>query len=224
MRGQAAEDYIRATLTLSEAGRRVSTSTLAEHLGVKPSSVTAMVKRLSQQRPRLVDYQSHQGIRLTPAGTRIALDMVRRHRLIEQFLVTALEYRWDEVHDEAHRLEHCVSPMFVDRIDRLLQHPKVDPHGRPIPRENGQMTAPNEHPLSEVQVGTVVRVSSVRAKGAEFLQYLARIGLGLNASLEVIEADSVAGVWRIEVGSSGDQRQHVISAVTADKVFVSEAD
>jgi len=86
------------------------------------------------------------------------------------------------------------------------------------------MTAPNEHPLSEVQVGTVVRVSSVRAKGAEFLQYLARIGLGLNASLEVIEADSVAGVWRIEVGSSGDQRQHVISAVTADKVFVSEAD
>lgn len=221
MVGEAVEDYIRATLALSEDGQRVSTSALAEHLGVKPSSVTAMMKRLSGQRPRLVDYKSHQGIRLTAAGTRMALDLVRRHRLIETFLVTALEYSWDEVHKEAHRLEHFVSPTFVDRIDRYLRHPEVDPHGRPIPREDGQIAERQERPLSEVEEGLAVTVSSVRADGAAFLQYLTRVGLGIKASIKVIEADTVAGVWRIEVDSGGDQQQHVISAATAGKVFVS---
>jgi DtxR family Mn-dependent transcriptional regulator len=219
MMGQAVEDYLKATLELSETQRRASTSALADHLGVKPSSVTAMVKRLSRERPRLVDYKSHQGVRLTEAGKRIALDVVRRHRLIEQFLVTALEYGWDEVHDEAHRLEHCVSPVFVDRIDRFLDHPDFDPHGRPIPHKDGRMSSLRERPLSEVQAGEVVRVSSVRSEDTEFLRYLARIGLSLNASVKVLEAPSVGGVMRVEVGSEGED--HVIGEAIAEDIFVS---
>ena len=217
----AIEDYLKATLALSETRRRVSTSALAEHIGVKPSSVTAMVQRLSRKRPRLVDYKSHQGFRLTKAGTRIALDVVRRHRLIEQFLVTVLDYGWDQVHDEAHRLEHCVTPEFVDRIDRFLKFPEVDPHGRPIPRKDGSMIAPSERPLSEVPTGESVRVSSVRSEEAEFLRYLTRVGLNLNARVRILEAPPVGGIMRVEVGTGQKSEQHVIGDAIAKNIFVS---
>ena len=217
---QAIKDYLKATLALSETRRRVSTSALAQHLGVKPSSVTAMMQRLSRERPRLVDYKSHQGFRLTKAGTRIALDVVRRHRLIEQFLVTVLDYGWDEVHDEAHRLEHSVTPQFIDRIDRFLGFPEVDPHGRPIPRKDGRMITPSERPLSEVPVGEVVRVSSVRSEEVEFLRYLTRVGLVLNASVKVLEAPSVGAVLRIEVRTEEGDEQPMVGAGVAGKVYV----
>ncbi len=222
MMGQAIEDYLKATLVLSETQKRVSTSALADHLGVKPSSVTAMVKRLSTERPRLVDYKSHQGIRLTEAGKRIALDVVRRHRLIEQFLVTVLDYGWDEVHDEAHRLEHCVTPAFINRIDRFLNHPDVDPHGRPIPSPDGRVNLQRERPLSEAEAGEVVRVSSVRSEEMEFLRYLTHIELVLDSSVKIVEIPSAGGVMRLEVGTEGDTEQHVISRATAEKIFVSQ--
>lgn len=223
MAGQAVEDYLRAILTLSESRRRVSTSALAEHLGVKPSSVTAMVKRLSRERPRLLDYRSHQGVRLTEAGARIALDVLRRHRLIEQLLVTVLGYGWDEVHAEAHRLEHCVSTELIDRVDRFLRHPELDPHGRPIPGKDGQMTAPRELPLTGAPVGEAVRVSSVRSEEVEFLRYLTRVGLELNAPVRVLEAPPAGGVLQVEVGADGGEQREVISAATAEKVFVTRA-
>jgi DtxR family Mn-dependent transcriptional regulator len=219
--GESVEDYLKATLSLSETGRRVSTSALAERLGVKPPSVTAMLKRLSQEHPRLMDYRSHQGVRLTKTGKRIALDVVRRHRLIEQFLVTILEYGWDEVHDEANRLEHCVSSMFVDRIDRLLQHPSVDPHGRPIPRGDGRMAELPGIPLTEAGLGETVRVTSVRSEDVRFLRYLSRIGIGLDSSISVREVSPLGDVMTIWVGSAGSGDHRVIGASVAREIFVS---
>ena len=146
--------------------------------------------------------------------------MVRRHRLIEQFLVTVLDYGWDEVHDEAHRLEHSVTPQFIDRIDRFLGFPEVDPHGRPIPRKDGRMITPSERPLSEVPVGEVVRVSSVRSEEVEFLRYLTRVGLVLNASVKVLEAPSVGAVLRIEVRTEEGDEQPMVGAGVAGKVYV----
>jgi DtxR family Mn-dependent transcriptional regulator len=217
---KAVEDYVKATLELSETRRRVSTSALAEHLGVKPSSVTMMMKKLSRERPRLVDHESHRGFRLTKAGTRIALDVVRRHRLIEQFLVTVLDFGWDEVHDEAHRLEHCVTPEFINRVDRHLGFPELDPHGRPIPKRDGRLIAPVERPLSEAQVGDVVRVSSVHSEEVKFLRYLTQVGLVLDASVKVLETLSVGGVMRVEVGSGRRGKSQVISESIATSIFV----
>jgi DtxR family Mn-dependent transcriptional regulator len=218
----AIEDYLKATLTLSETQKRVSTSALSEHLGVKPSSVTAMVKRLSRERPRLMDYKSHQGVCLTEAGKRIALDVVRRHRLIEQFLVSVLDYTWDEVHSEAHRLEHCVTPQFIDRIDRFLHHPPADPHGRPIPCKDGRMNRRRERPICEAEVGEVLHVSSVHSEEAGFLQYLTHIGLVLNGAVRILEAPAVGGGLRIEVISDGAEAQHVIGEGIATQVYVAQ--
>ncbi len=219
--GKAVEDYLKATLSLGEAGQRVSTSALAERLGIKPPSVTAMLKRLSREYPRLLDYQSHQGVRLTKTGERIALDVVRRHRLIEVFLVTTLGYRWDEVHEEAHRLEHSVSSTFVDRIDRLLGYPAVDPHGRPIPRDDGVVTELAEIPLTEAKTGETVRVSSVRSEEVAFLQYLSSLGIGLGSPLAVQEISPLGDVMTIAVGSDGGGGHHVIGAGVAREIFVS---
>jgi DtxR family Mn-dependent transcriptional regulator len=219
--GETVEDYFKATLFLGETGQRVSTSALAERLGVKPPSVTAMLKRLSREHPGLLDYQSHQGVRLTKTGERIALDLVRRHRLIEQFLVTALGYGWDEVHQEAHRLEHCVSDRFIERIDRMLGHPTVDPHGRPIPRADGGLSEFPEIPLTETPVGERVSVSSVRSEATDFLQYLSGLGIGLGTAISVLEVSPLGDVMTLEVGPNARGERCVIGADVARKIFVS---
>ena len=214
---QAAEDYLRAILALGDAAPRVTTSALATRLGVTAPSVTAMVKKLSQARPRLLDYEPHRGVRLTRTGKRIALDVTRRHRLIEAFLVKTLGYGWDEVHAEAHRLEHSVSGTLVERIDRLLGFPAVDPHGRPIPREDGRIAEPLEMPLTAATVGETVRMSSVRSENEAFLQHLSRLGIGLDTPLTLVEVSPLGDVLRIAVGDA----QHVIGAAVAREIFVS---
>jgi len=218
--GEAVEDYLKATLSLGAAGQRVSTSALAERLGIKPPSVTAMVKKLSREHPRLLDYRSHQGVRLTKVGERVALDVVRRHRLIEQFLVTSLGYGWDEVHEEAHRLEHCVSALFIDRIDRLLHYPEVDPHGRPIPRPDGMVAEPAEFPLIEADAGATVLVSSVRSEDVAFLRYLSSLGIGLGSPLSILEGSPLGDVITVAVGPVDVGDRHVIGAAVAREIFV----
>jgi DtxR family Mn-dependent transcriptional regulator len=215
------EDYLKAVLSLGEGGQRVSTSALAGRLGVKPPSVTAMLKRLGGEEPRLLDYRSHQGVRLTRTGERIALAVTRRHRLIEQFLVTTLGYGWDEVHDEAHRLEHCVSEAFVDRIDRLLGHPAIDPHGRPIPRRDGAVARLREFPLTEAGTGENVCVSSVRSEEVAFLRHLSSLGIGLGTPVSVVDVSPLGDVVTIEIGPRDGGGLRVIGASVAREVFVS---
>lgn len=218
---QAVEDYLRAILALGDSAPRVTTSALATRLGVTAPSVTAMVKKLSRARPRLLDYKPHHGVRLTKAGQRIAVDVMRRHRLIESFLVTTLGYGWDEVHEEAHRLEHSVSAIFVDRIDRLLGHPAVDPHGRPIPREDGRIAELMEMPLTAAGVNETVRVSSVRSEDVTFLQHLSHLGIGLDTPLTLVEVSPLEDVLRIAIGDDESTTQHVIGTAVARKIFVS---
>ncbi|MDJ0766057.1 MAG: metal-dependent transcriptional regulator [Myxococcota bacterium] len=221
MKGRATQDYLKAAYDLSQKHGRVSTSALAEHLGVRPSSVTAMIKKLSAAPQRLLDYQPHRGVVLTKAGRRLALWVTRRHRLIEQFLVTVLGYGWDEVHEEADLLEHCVSETFVDRIDGLLHYPRMDPHGHPIPNKNGDVQEVRERPLSDVPLNKRFRVSSVGSEEAGFLKYLTEIGLTPNATVKVSETVAEGSVIRLALFVDGVWHQRVISFVTARKVFVS---
>src|SRR5690606_1668034 len=130
---QATEDYVKAIYELCRSEERATTGRIADMLEVTPASVTGMLKKLSSQEPPLVQYRPHQGVWLTAEGERLALEMIRQHRLLECFLHEALGYSWDEVHDEAERLEHAVSEALTERIAQWLEHPAFDPHGDPIP-------------------------------------------------------------------------------------------
>lgn len=223
MKTMAHQDYLKAIYALSLTLEWVTTSALSEHLGVKPSSVTSMVKKLSGADPKLLDYKSHRGVALTEAGRRIALDMTRRHRLIEQFLVETMGYGWHEVHDEAEHLEHCVSDRFVDRLDELLSHPKRGPHGRPIPNKSGEVQVIEEIRLSEAALNKELTLSSVGSEETGFLKYLGDLGLVPNVMLKVTEADPTAGTLSIDIVAGKKPRRHVIGTQLADMIFVSEA-
>jgi DtxR family Mn-dependent transcriptional regulator len=220
MNTQARQDYLKAVYALSETLDWVTTSALAEHLGVRPSSVTSMIKKLSGECPKLLDYKSHRGVALTRAGRRIALDMTRRHRLIEQFLVAMMGFGWDEVHDEADRLEHSVSDRFVDRLDELLGHPTRDPHGRPIPNKSGEVQAFEEIRLSDAPLNEAFTVSSVGSEETKFLRYLGDIGLTLNVVVKLFEAEPTGGTLSIDIVAGQKRGRHVIGTQLADKVFV----
>ena len=137
MLSEAVENYLKAIYEIEQDSGRVTTNALAERMVVKPASVTGMIKKLAEGKPRLVDYERHRGVSLTPAGRRIALEVIRHHRLIELYLQQSLGYAWDEVHDEAEKLEHVISEEFEDRIAEMLGDPEFDPHGDPIPAKNG---------------------------------------------------------------------------------------
>ncbi len=220
MKTQAQQDYLKAVYAIEETLERVTTSALSEHLGVRPSSVTSMVKKLNQACPKLLDYKSHRGVALTKAGRRIALDMTRRHRLIEQFLVEMMGYGWDEVHNEADRLEHSVSDRFVDRLDELLGHPTRDPHGRPIPSKSGEVEAIEEIRLADAPLNETFTVSSVGSEEMKFLKYLGDIGLTPGVVVKVSEVAEAGKTMLIDLFEGGNGRQYVISSALAEKVFV----
>src|SRR5437764_14010939 len=144
---ESVDDYIKAIFTLSEADdRRVGSNQLAGRLGVAPASVTNMLQKLAAADHPLVEYESHRGVRLSKPGRKRALEIIRHHRLIETFLFRVLDYRIDELHDEAERLEHFISEKFEKRIARKLGHPELDPHGRCIPAKDGSL--PGRHKSS----------------------------------------------------------------------------
>lgn len=157
------EDYLKALHALSPAGERVATSHLAGRLRVSAPSVTVMLGRLAEA--RLVTYAPRAGARLTPAGRRRALDMLRRHRILEAFLAGVLRLDWADVHEEAEVLEHHISPRVLDAIDRLLGHPGEDPHGHPIPDRRGRIRRRALRPLAGLAEGARATVREVRAEG-----------------------------------------------------------
>lgn len=223
MNTQSHQDYLKAVYILSTPSKWVTTSALAEHLRVRPSSVTAMVKKLSAASPRLLDYKPHRGVALTEAGRRIALDVTRRHRLIEQFLVSMMGFDWDEVHEEADRLEHCVSARFIDRVDELLGRPERDPHGRPIPSKSGEVQIIEELRLSEAALNEPFKVSSVGSEEKEFLKYLSEIGLKPDVIVRVSEASAAGGTLCLDIITGQKNKKQVIGTRLAEKIFVSEA-
>ena len=183
---ESIQDYLKAIYELSPGDNPTSTNQIAERLNVAPASVTGMLKRLASLDPPLVDYQKHHGVQLTNEGRQVSLEMVRKHRLIELFLVKLLGYSWDEVHDEAERLEHAVSARFGERLAFLLGEPDFDPHGDPIPGRDLQLPAMRTVPLSEVQPGSRAVIRRVHTSDAGLLRYLGELGIQPGAEILVL--------------------------------------
>lgn len=195
----AIEDYLKAIYTLQQQGA-VTTSLLGEQRGSKPGSVTGMVKKLAEM--NLVRHTPYQGVELTPSGERIALEVIRHHRLLELYLVEALGYSWDEVHEEAEKLEHHISEKLEARIAAHLGHPTIDPHGDPIPTLEGQLPRSADLRLADLQVAEQARIVRMRDQSAERLRYLADLGLVLGAAVEVTASAPFDGPLSIRVGAA----------------------
>ncbi|MGD9854541.1 MAG: metal-dependent transcriptional regulator [Planctomycetaceae bacterium] len=216
------ENYLKAILqaAIRAEGEWVSTGQLASALHVSPGTVTSMLKTLAES--QLAEYRPYQGVKLTNSGRALGMRMVRRHRLIELFLVETLGLSWDEVHEEAEHMEHAVSDSLVDRIDAFLGHPEADPHGDPIPTAEGTMRGCNEATVSLANCPgktqfTVVRVLT---QDADFLRYLTEQGLELGAVGEVRLRDTEAGIVTVQLGEKllplGDTAAENILVQTAD--------
>ena len=150
----------------------------------------------------LVDYERHRGVTLTPLGEQIALVILRHHRIVELFLVETLGLPWDQIHDEANRLEHAMSPMLIDRLAAMLGDPQVDPHGDPIPRKDGTITHPGLTPLDETPPGSMVVVRRVRDQSSDILRYLGEIGMVPGTSVEVVAHEPLDGPLTVRIGEN----------------------
>lgn len=184
---QSAQNYLKRIYDLTEDGSPASTNDLARELKVKPASVTGMIQKLAAEKPALVAYQKHQGVTLTPAGKRAALEVIRHHRLLETWLAQTLGYAWDEVHEEAERLEHVISEDLEQRIAAALGHPARDPHGELIPSEDLTMPADHCAPLAALRPNQSATILRVNAHDANLLRHLD--GLGLTPGVQVEVAD-----------------------------------
>lgn len=214
----AMEDYLKVIYRLSEDGHRVTTQSIAERLNVAAPSVTGMVKRLADL--KLVDHERYRSVELTPAGHKTALEIVRHHRLLELYLAEALGYSWDQVHDEAERLEHTISEEFEARIDRALGYPTVDPHGDPIPSAAGTVARISDNRLSNLAVGESATIRRVADANPEKLRYLGSIGLYPETEVEVIEKLPFDGPLRVRIG----EHEHYVGKELAASVHIERAD
>jgi DtxR family Mn-dependent transcriptional regulator len=192
----SAEDYLKAVYLLTRDGPYAATTDIAARLSVSAPSVTGMVRRLAEQ--GLLDHVPYHGVSLTAAGKRAALAVVRRHRILETYLVERLGLGWDEVHAEAERLEHAVSDLVLERMAQALGHPEYDPHGDPIPDARGVLPVRQVCPLTAFADGTRVTLRQVVAPEAERLRQLAAIGLVPGVHLTVLETQAPLGLMRLE--------------------------
>jgi len=196
------DDYLKAILELAGSeDARVTTNALAQRLGVRTPSVTGMLQKLASQRPALVLYEKHRGVRLAAAGKRRAWELVRHHRLLELFLHDVLKYSWDEVHDEAERLEHFISERFEDRVAAILGDPEIDPHGHVIPQKYEAGVFREEIPLARWPLLTPAIITSVSDRSAIALRELERLGLMPGVALAIEQRNSSASLSiRLEAG------------------------
>lgn len=210
------ENYVKAIYQLSdlEPSSAVATGQIAVALNVLPGTVTSMLKMLDET--NLATYTPYEGVRLTPAGQALALRVVRRHRLIERFLVETLDLTWDEVHEEAENMEHAVSDWLVDRIDAFLGYPPTDPHGDPIPRADGTVDATADKPLADCTAGERFHVARVTDQSPEFLRFLANAGLGIGASGSLVANDPDDECVTVSVAGG----RQTLSLDTAGKLMV----
>lgn len=210
----AHEDYLKAIYSLGALGESVSNSALANHLGVAPASATNMVKKLADL--GLVEYARYQDIALTPDGEKVALEVLRHHRLLELYLHDKLNLPWDQVHDEAERLEHVISEALEDAISSALNDPRIDPHGDPIPTKDGKIDAIDGIPLSQAEIALPYRVQRVLLQDADRLVYLGALGLYPNATVTVLKRAPFAGPLLVAV----DGEHHALAYDLAEVLVV----
>jgi DtxR family Mn-dependent transcriptional regulator len=213
----AIEDYLKAIYQLGREephSGAVTGQRIAERLGVAAPSVTNMIKRLAEL--ELVEHERYHGVELTESGEGIALEVVRHHRLLERYLAEALGYRWDEVHDEAERLEHYISEALESRIAAVLGDPTIDPHGDPIPHLDGSISSVLGIPMSELVPGQCAEVRRVSDRDPERLRYLEELGIRPGVVIRMVEVLPFDGPLRLEVGGI----EHVIGRPLAAVVRV----
>ncbi len=213
----AMEDYLKAVYRIREATAHVTTQALSEELGVTGPSVTNMIKRLHEL--RLVRHSPYRGVELTPAGEKIALEVLRHHRLLELYLAESLGFPWDEVHAEAERLEHHVSDEFEARMDSFLGFPTTDPHGDPIPSRDGAIARVSETRLVDLEPGMSATVTRVSDRDPEQLRYLGGLGLFPGAVVRVLEKLPFDGPIRLHVEGGAE---HIIGRPLAASVHVDD--
>ena len=211
---ESVQNFLKAVYSLQANSDRVSTNALAEVLNVAAPSITDMAQRLVAA--DLIDYQKYQGVRLTTTGEALALKIIRRHRMIELYLVRQLGYALQDVHAEAENLEHAVSDQFIEAIAAKLGNPDIDPHGDPIPHADGTIVRRDLHPLSEWPLHTAASVARIKADNGEMLQHILDRGFKLDAQIEVLSRDPFNG----PVTAMVDGEQRVVGHNVADCILV----
>jgi DtxR family Mn-dependent transcriptional regulator len=199
------EDYLKVIYKLQSESGSAQTSAIAEALSIAPPSVSGMVKRLAET--GLLTHTRYRGVQLTEAGERQALKMLRRHRIIETYLIGQLEYDWHNVHEEAERLEHAVSEELIERMDHALGRPSHDPHGAPIPTADGEIETTKYTPMTDIAVGAAAHLRMVGDKDSERLRFIASLGLRPGVQFDVVARQPFNGPVTIRFG---DDREEVV--------------
>lgn len=215
---QSIQDYLKNIYELTESGASASTNALAARLKISAPSVTGMIQKLASSKPPLVEYQKHQGVTLTKDGKRAALEVIRHHRLLEAWLVQTLGYSWDEVHEEAEKLEHVISEDFERRIAAAMGHPLRDPHGELIPTADLKMPLEDSTPLSALRPNQKGTVQCVKAADTSLLRYLESLGLIPGAQLEVKEYSPFDHNLTVKIG----RKNAVLGLNVTNKIFIEE--
>jgi len=212
------EDYLKTIYDLTVESGRATTNQIADRMDVTPASVTNMIQKLAATDPPLLEYRKHRGVTLTPEGEKIALEIIRHHRLLEVFLHQTLGYSWDEVHDEADRLEHVISEEFEARIDESLGHPRQDPHGDPIPSRELHLPDAAMIPLNEIRPGQRATIQRVRDTNPDMLRYLNDMGLTPGSRITALEVSPFDENLRLQI--EGQAEVVVLGPKVTSQVFV----
>lgn len=210
------ENYLKAIYKLQEqTAERVNNSDLAKALSIHSATVTDMLKKMSQK--KLILYEKSKGFKLTEKGRKIAVNILRKHRLWEVFLVNNLGFRWDEVHDMAEELEHIKSEDLIRRLDNFLGHPKADPHGDPIPNEKGEFMKSEAILLSKLKAGSKARFVGITDHSTAFLSYLDKIGLALGDTIKVRSIEEFDQSYILQLKSKKEQ---IVSSRVTNGILV----
>lgn len=215
MASPSVEDYIKAIYTAQNAATHVTTQELAERMRVSAPAVSKMLKRLTQL--RLALHTPYHGVKLSETGEKMALEIIRHHRLLERYLTEALGYSWEDVHAEAERLEHHISEEFEERIDALLGHPTTCPHGDPIPTRDGVIVATDDYALSQQNAPAPLTIRRVRDTDATLLRHLKELGLLPGTAIEFVEQEPFGGAYLVRVGGKSVR----VAPQAAQQIFVS---
>src|SRR3989440_9985945 len=211
-------DCLKVIYAMQERGQKVTTSAVHEQLGVSDATVTMLFKDFAEA--GWVEHTPYRGVRLTPLGERKAMEVIRHHRLLELYLARELGYSWDKVHDEADKLEHVISEEFEDKLDTLLGHPTVDPHGDPIPSKDGVVLARKGCALTQLQDGQSALILRVNDQNPEKLCYLGQLGLYPETQVQVVDRAPFGGPLHIRVGEAAEAVEHMLGVELAEQIMV----
>ena len=215
---KAIENYLKAIYEIQKEQGKVSTNSLSEKLNVAPASITSMIKKLSEK--KLITHKRYQGVKLTQAGQKISLEVIRHHRLVELYLAEALGVPWDQVHKEAEKWEHVLSEDLEDRMDAALGHPTRDPHGSPIPSRDGTILELDSIPLADLGPGQSGVVAEVSDHDPDLLRYVGKMGLYPKIKVEVLSVEPFSGPITIKVGDIS----HMLGVQAAQFVLVTDVE